>query len=190
MRLSETGMLHEQSTGLKPSVAFKFLRDGIKSDNVVAMPSFSGSGSWNFLENPMHSRVEAFEEGSCADMTIRKKLVEGSKWPFSCGIGHIGRHNADGSDTDSVNIPYQLSFETAGNLASKFSSEKGDEMWYDQLKSEISTGTTLFNVNALTAPPGLSESRLVKIGTIELLTPLYTSVAGDNRLFFEHEGTG
>ena len=27
MRFSETGMLHEDSAGLKPSVAFKFLRD-------------------------------------------------------------------------------------------------------------------------------------------------------------------
>lgn len=131
MRLSETGMLNDNSTGLKPSVAFKFLRNGISSDNVVAMPSFSGSGSWNFLENPMHSRVEAFEEDSCEDLTIRKKLVEASPWPFSCGIGHIGRHNVDGSDTDSVNIPYQLSFEAAGNLGNMFSSTKGNKMWYN-----------------------------------------------------------
>jgi len=40
MRMSETGMLHEQSSGLMPSVAFKILRDGVASDNVVAMPSF------------------------------------------------------------------------------------------------------------------------------------------------------
>ena len=51
MRLSETGMLQEGSTGLMPSVAFKILRDGTFADNVVAMPSFSGSNSWNFLEN-------------------------------------------------------------------------------------------------------------------------------------------
>lgn len=51
MRLSETGMLQEGSTGLMPSMAFKILRDGTFADNVVAMPSFSGSNSWNFLEN-------------------------------------------------------------------------------------------------------------------------------------------
>ena len=50
MRLSETGMIHENSKGLKPSVAFKFLRDGETSDNIVAMPSFAGSGHWNFLK--------------------------------------------------------------------------------------------------------------------------------------------
>ena len=51
MRLSETGMIHEDSKGLKPSVAFKFLRDGEQSDNIVAMPSFGNSGHWNFLKS-------------------------------------------------------------------------------------------------------------------------------------------
>jgi len=60
MRLSETSMLHEESSGLQPSAAFKFLRDGTFSDNIVAMPSFEGSDSWNFLENPMLTRVDAF----------------------------------------------------------------------------------------------------------------------------------
>jgi len=50
MRLSETSMLHEESSGLTPSVAFKFLRDGTYSDNIMAMPSFECSNSWNFLE--------------------------------------------------------------------------------------------------------------------------------------------
>ena len=77
MRLSETGMLHEDSKGLKPSVAFKFLRDGVDSDNIVAMPSFSGSGSWNFLKEPMLTRVKPFQEGTCDDLTIKKKLLEG-----------------------------------------------------------------------------------------------------------------
>jgi len=89
MRLSETGMLHELSEGLTPSVAFKFLRDGTSSDNIVAMPSFSNSGSWNFFEKPMKTRVAPFEPDSCEDLTIRKKLVEGSQWPYSCGLSHV-----------------------------------------------------------------------------------------------------
>ncbi len=126
MRLSETGMLHEESSGLKPSVAFKFLRDGTESDNIVAMPSFHGSGSWNFLENAMLSRVEPFESGSCEDLTLRKKLIEASPWAFSCGIGHVGRHNRDVSsipDAD-VKIPYGLSFEAPANISSLHSSSK------------------------------------------------------------------
>jgi hypothetical protein len=125
MRLSETGMLHAESSGLKPSVAFKFLRDNVPSDNVVAMPSFHGSGSWNFMKSAMKSRVTPFETGSCEDLTLRKKLVTGNPWPFSCGIGHIGAHQANGTDvTGDVNIPYQISFEAAGNGANLLSDSK------------------------------------------------------------------
>ena len=36
LRFSESGNLHEESEGLTPSVALKFLRDGTKSANIVA----------------------------------------------------------------------------------------------------------------------------------------------------------
>ena len=92
MRLSETDMLHEESSGLKPSAAFKFLRDGVASDNIVVMPSFEGSGSWNFLKTEMKTRVAPFEDDSCPDLTLRKKLTEGQQWPYSCGIHEIFKH--------------------------------------------------------------------------------------------------
>ena len=78
MRLSETSMILEDSKGLKPSVAFKFLRDGVESDNIVAMPSFVGSTSWNFFKEPMLTRVSPFEDtNTCEAVTIQKKLLEG-----------------------------------------------------------------------------------------------------------------
>ena len=40
LRFSETGMLHEESKGLTPAVAIKFLRDGTISSNIVAQRSF------------------------------------------------------------------------------------------------------------------------------------------------------
>ena len=98
MRLSETGMLHEESGGLTPSVAFKFLRDGTFSDNIVAMPSFEGSGSWNFFEKPMLTRVAAFGEDTCPDKTLKKLLGGGSRFPFSCGYSQLTIHKEDGSD--------------------------------------------------------------------------------------------
>ena len=60
LRLSETTNLNEDSNGLMPSLALKFLVDGAKSQNIFAMSSFLSSGSWNFFENPMTNRVEPF----------------------------------------------------------------------------------------------------------------------------------
>ena len=191
MRLSETDMLHEESKGLKPSAAFKFLRDGVASDNIVVMPSFENSGSWNFLKKEMLTRVAPFEDDSCPDLTLRKKLTEGQQWPYSCGIHEIFKHLSNGSDLDdsAVNTPYELSFEANEPYATMFSDEKeydadGNQVnWYDQLKT-IKKGAELFSVKALVAPPNHSDYAWVTIGTITLTTDLYTSEFGDDRLFF------
>jgi len=124
MRLSETGMIHAESSGLKPSVAFKFLRDGVSSDNIVAMPSFSGSGHWNFLKTAMPTRVAPFATDSCPDLTIRKKLGEAQIWPYSCGIVDLFKNLSNGSEVNQVNTPYELSFEANEPYRSMFSEEK------------------------------------------------------------------
>lgn len=137
MRLSEMMLLHEDSSGLRPAVAFKFLRDGTESDNIVTLPSRSGrstfrdaesdnidtltslkrsGGSWNFLEPSLKTRVtnENYGRNSCEDRTVKVKLLEGSQWAFSCGVGNIALHHVDGSTVDarSVGLPYELQFET------------------------------------------------------------------------------
>ena len=92
IRLSETDMLTEDSTGLKPSLAIKLLRDGQVSDNIMGMPSFEGSGSWNFFEAAFRSRVNAFAPNTCPDLTIRKLLTNATKWPYSCGYSRVAQH--------------------------------------------------------------------------------------------------
>lgn len=150
MRLSETGMLHESSGGLMPSVAFKFLRDGVKSDNIVAMPSFSNSGTWDFFEKAMHTRVDPFDETEeqCENNTIRKKLVEGSDWAFSCGIVDVFRHYEDGTDVpdDDVKVPYELKFVPydGENARSAPYTNSTESTWYDAVIESVKSGETIF----------------------------------------------
>jgi hypothetical protein len=77
MRLSETRNLTKYSTGLLPSAAFKFLVDGKESRNIVSMPSFEPSESWNFFESPLKTRVEPITEESnkCMFNTVIRKIV-------------------------------------------------------------------------------------------------------------------
>jgi hypothetical protein len=42
-------MLTEESTGLHPSLALKFLVDGKRSDNLFAMTGLKPTDSWDFL---------------------------------------------------------------------------------------------------------------------------------------------
>ena len=49
LRLSQTKNLTAYSPGLLPSLALKFLRDGDESENLFAMPNFTGTDSWDFF---------------------------------------------------------------------------------------------------------------------------------------------
>lgn len=111
--------MHEDSEGLLPSLAIKFLRDGKKSQNIFGMPSFKETDSWDFFENTMRSRVDPFvpadengENDQCLVDTIQKKLVEGTKWPFSTAVGIIGATNEAGDEfgKNEVRVPWELHY--------------------------------------------------------------------------------
>lgn len=94
IRFSETTFLTDFSGGLLPSMAIKFLTDGEKSQNIVAMPGFNSSSSWDFFHAPMSNRVEAFADNQTHEKaTIEKKLAEASKWPFDMGISDVALYN-------------------------------------------------------------------------------------------------
>jgi hypothetical protein len=100
MRISESANLWDGASGLTPSIALKFLVDGIHSQNVMAMQRFGSSNSWNFFEPSLTNRLPMFDrttqEGYIMDETLRKKLTEGSQRPFGLGFSHIARHTNAG----------------------------------------------------------------------------------------------
>lgn len=100
LRFSETANLNPASTGLIPSMAVKFLVDNYRSKNILAMPSFNNSGSWNFFKKPMSNRVDPWtrgpdiadhegEEFTCEVNTMLKKMVESAQRPFATALGHV-----------------------------------------------------------------------------------------------------
>ena len=63
IRMSEAGFgLLEESSGLSPSFAMKFTRDGMQSVNHLANVSFGSTDSFNFFANDFRSRVPLFED--------------------------------------------------------------------------------------------------------------------------------
>ena len=76
IRMSEAnfGLLPE-SNGLTPSIAIKFLRDGMESVNHLANVSFGPTDSFNFFANDFKSRIPIFEN-DCEKATIKKKFTE------------------------------------------------------------------------------------------------------------------
>ena len=139
IRFSETTNLHEGSTGLLPSVAIKMLRDGHKSENIVAMPNFTGTDSFNFFKAPMRTRVDAFEEPEhFYEMeTILKKLVDATEKPYTSGLSYLSRYNADGTENvlttrGTDNVPFELIFKSDIQYPD---ARQADNEWWQQLCS-------------------------------------------------------
>ena len=74
MRLSESNFLIPEAGGLAPSLAIKFLRDGMRSVNVLANVGFESTSSFNFFAANFRARVD-LHENECAADTIERKFL-------------------------------------------------------------------------------------------------------------------
>ena len=94
----------DDSTGLLPAVAVKALRNGARSQNVLGMPSFHPTTSWNFFDADMINRVEPFDADDEDDAmlldTIIEKLTAGDNQPFSTAVGNFAEFNINADSLD------------------------------------------------------------------------------------------
>ena len=104
IRFSQTLPLTDDSTGLLPAVAVKALRNGARSQNVLGMPSFHPTTSWNFFDADMINRVEPFDADDEDDAmlldTIIEKLIAGDNQPFSTAVGNFAEFNISSESLD------------------------------------------------------------------------------------------
>lgn len=105
IRLSEARNLTEASVGLLPSLALKFLIDYKKSENLFAMPNFTGlyeneetsalEPSWDFFKAPMKNRVDRLTD-PCEQDTVERKLIEGHRFAYMTAVSRPARMATDG----------------------------------------------------------------------------------------------
>lgn len=113
-------------------------------------------------------------------------MIEGSLSPFATGVSIIGRKKSDGTiiPKEDTKIPYELHYVRADP---NFNAENTVDplKWYTNLK-EIPADTDLFEVWGWSAHKDCEDAEYHKIAIIRLQTKLYTSVAGDERMYFQH----
>ena len=89
IRLSESNFDVPEAGGLTPSLAIKFLRDGMRSVNHLANVSFEPTSSFNFMANNFRSRIDLFTD-QCAVDTIQRKFLDVTSSPQSVGLSEFG----------------------------------------------------------------------------------------------------
>jgi len=123
-------------------------------------------------------------------------MISGNPFPYATSVMFPACHDtSDYLDPQVIDpwaadsgfkAPYGLEYVGAKN----FPNDR-EENWYDRLKNHwnpsIDAGVEepFIEVFAWTAPPTL-DGRKVKIADIVLKSKLFTSTAGDQRLFFRH----
>ena len=118
IRLSESNFLLPETGGLTPSLAIKFLRDGMESVNHLANVSFEPKDSFNFFANNFHSMVDPFTD-ECAIETINRKFLEYTNTVQVTGIAEFSRHSTTGVpvDDDEIVFPFRIHYEPNPELA-------------------------------------------------------------------------
>lgn len=139
MRLSEGNFLLPEAPGLTPTVAMKFLRDGMRSVNHLANTSFEPSNSFNFLKNDFKTRIDFFQNPINQE-TIQRKFLEHTAFIQSLGLSEFSRFNTDGSAVVDYEFPFDLRFVPNPALANlwpdtpQIDFATGNEIpWYDQV---------------------------------------------------------
>ncbi len=113
MRMSESNFDVPEAPGLTPSFAMKFLRDGMRSVNMLTLAneSFGPMDNFNFFSEDFYTRVHLPEE-DCPKRTIVRKFLEVTDTIQSLGNAEMARFNVNGSRVNGeVRFPFDLEFE-------------------------------------------------------------------------------
>lgn len=123
IRLSEGNFILPEAPGLTPTLAIKFLRDGMPSVNHLANTNFEPSNSWNFFADHFHSRIEHFSD-ECAVETIEAKFHDFTARIGSLGLAEFARFNTDGTEVTDIDFPFEIMFVPNPELEAMFPDER------------------------------------------------------------------
>ena len=123
IRLSESNFAMSEASGLTPSLAMKFQRDGIESVNLFGAVSFEASDSWNFFENDFSNRIGVFENLINKE-SIEKKFGERTKFIGSTGLGEFSRMQQCATEIEDYVTPYSLRYVPTSQVRNLFGSDQ------------------------------------------------------------------
>ena len=119
-------------------------------------------------------------------------MVEGSNRPFGLSVSVIAKQNNDGTQIErkQTGAPYELIFRAPNNIKSRFSNERTDGEWYDDIKNSIDQDEVIFEVFAFRPATSKAPEEEIKIANVRLDSQLHTSQWGDENLYFRHRHIG
>ena len=193
LRLSVTG--DPADRGFAPGLAWKAFVDGKPSENVSALYTLSGQGTnYNFFANEMSNYVST-EANETLGTTILFSAV--STKPTLLRMNDMAKVKQNGSTVSAAKAPTQVYFVPRPEVKTRFATTAHD---FRHDLATLGAGSKLYDVYATSMEiktsiiPSINKSyatqrrsSAVKIGEMELTSPLIVSAFGDGGVFFKHQ---
>ncbi|MBC9250098.1 peroxidase [Pseudomonas alcaligenes] len=193
LRLSVAG--DPAKNGFQPGLAWKAFVNGKPSQNVSALYTLSGQGSnYNFFANELSQYVLP-ETNDTLGTTLLFSLV--SLKPTLLRLDDMSEVTQAGQAVATPKAPTQIYFVPKSELRSRFATTAHD---FRTDLASLTSGTKLYDVYATSMEIKTSlipstnrsyadqrRSSAVKIGELELTSPLIASSFGDSGVFFKHQ---
>ena len=122
IRMSEANYFLPEASGLTPSFAIKFLRDGMESVNQMANVSFEPTESFNFFSGPFRTRPP-LPEDPCTEESIQRKTAEATALVSALGLASFSRYKTDGTEIEDYKFPFDIWFEPTQAMKEMFEDE-------------------------------------------------------------------
>lgn len=117
IRLSPVGSVEEDVNApgpkMNPSIALKFLRNGMDSGNVVANHSFLGQDSYNFFANSLSTILT--DDASPLD-TVHRHFKKATDFQGGVGNSEFASYDQDSKKVLNPVFPFRLRFEPTGDI--------------------------------------------------------------------------
>ena len=215
VRFSDAGQrLDGVSESINPSIALKFIRDGMTSANQFGMIGFDTipSGMWDFWQTDFRSNLPDFKNSNsrdniclssgaelydhssvnsdeCAPLSMGRWMSQVDQHVYQNGSSDLAGFDQTGAKTPTAQLKFPFELEFRVNRT-KLVSTDNSSPWYKQLvanSANISENDVLFDVYARAIDDDGTLSDFEMIGEIVQGDGEWTeSLWGDERLFFAH----
>jgi len=168
------------TTSFVPAAAFKFLRNGVPSANVMALGSFEGRDTYNPFKHDIYSNpIYPSLNETFAETLLQDKFMEATDW-LMIGLSYIASFDESGQKINEPKFPYNLLFQGTKEVQSLYTDDFFSD-YFPIVLARIPENMVIYNVWA--QEPNKDP---LQIGTIQLTTPFKSSTFGDEGIFFQH----
>ena len=119
---------------MNPTIAIKFLRDGIDSANAVANRNNVGQVGYDFFENSLHSiLIDEMAPEVILDDPVNLHIKPTTNFVVSVGHADFSQYREDGSKVENPVFPYSLRYEPNEQLS--FPADTYEVSIFEQMKN-------------------------------------------------------